>query len=138
MIMHISDIITGLKKSWILITGSLLPITFSTYKDYNNSVAIAFPAQVWNVVLTKNIEQHFTLPIGATVVLIKSNSYDKNSGNYYIRIGDSSIRAAIPTINIIDHVGSIINSPGFTFKPSDSTLSVIADSNTILSFAFFS
>lgn len=146
MIFSPSDIICVIKKGYLFVIGILTPAVSTSVTNYGDSPAVPFSNNIWNIVLVKNTEQHFALPNNANWLLISSNTISGGSGtnstgggNYYLKLGNSLVRAAIPTQNIIDGYGSYINSYGIHIDINQAnTISLIADQDTILQLAFFS
>lgn len=130
--LSVSDIIVGLKKS-LLIVGSIIPAMFYGLSNGSFSATLLrnYSSKIYNIVLMKNVEQHITLPIGYTIVIIKT------TGTCYSKVGISTIRASIPSSNIINGTGSDLNIPGYILSTTNTTISLIAPLDTIVSLAFF-
>lgn len=105
-------------------------------------VCPAYPDTLWNVVLVANTEQHFTFPPGATCVQIDykqvATNGNNNPANVWVRLGDSSVRSSVPSINnTSDGSGCVVNPNGFTINRTNTTISLCSDANTSCSLSFW-
>ncbi len=141
---NLGELIALIKKAGIFVMGAITPLVTSSVPHYSDAPAFPRSNIVWNIVLVKDVEQHFTLPIGAVIVIISKNKdiYGEKpvikSGNVYSKVGAAGTTASIPTVNIVDGTGSCINTARYTLIPTDTTISFVADDNTKLSLAFYS
>ena len=102
----------------------------------------AYPDTLWNVVLAANIEQHFTLPTGAQCVQIDYKNTPQQGmttqANVWVRLGNSGVRAIVPNVNnTSDGSGCFVNPQGLTLNKTNTTISLISDTNTVVSLAFW-
>lgn len=97
-----------------------------------NVLVTPFSDTVYNLKLTATVEGHCTIPTGATRVLITGSAI------FYIKVGTSSVTATVPSGNITDGTGSVIQKYGIALLPTDTTISCISPSACIISLEFFS
>lgn len=94
-------------------------------------VLISYSDTVYNLVLSANAEDHCIIPAGATKVLIKPTNI------IYVQMGTSSVQASIPSMDITNGTGVVVNPPGFLIGPTDTKISIISPGACKVSLEFF-
>ena len=110
----------------------MIPFVYSTNINHAQQILRPFSDTVYNLVLVASTENHCTIPAGASMVIVSATN------NLNMKIGNSSVTAAIPGSNVTDGTGQSINSAGYLLKPTDTTISCISQNACVVSLEFYS
>ncbi len=135
MFLDISDIILGIKKFSLFFIGAATPLIDNRNQVYDKYSTRNFSTSVFNIVLIKDVEQHITLPSEAKSVFITKN--DQLGGDIYSKLGDSTVRAAVPLVNILDGTGCEINAFSYIIRPGNTTISLLSPKATVVCLSFY-
>jgi hypothetical protein len=113
----------------------MMPILISGTLACDLTLGRNYSDTIYSLVLAANTEQHFTIPAKAGKVFI--NIQKVNTVSYWTKIGGTGTTAAIPVANVLDGTASSLNVPFYSLRPTDTTISVICDGATIMTFAFY-
>lgn len=109
----------------------MIPFVTATETNRANMSYPEFSDSVYNLVLVANAEGHVTIPAGASRVIFNSTAA------IFVKVGAAGITATVPSGNITDGTGSRLNPSGIAFKPTDTTISCISASASIVELSFY-
>lgn len=101
--------------------------------DFNSHQVLLrpFSDKVYNLVLSANVEDHVTIPTGATRVVINGTAV------YFCKIGPAGTTSAVPVADVTDGSGSTIQSAGYSLQQTDTVISCISTVSCIVSLEFY-